>query len=97
MIMFCVLLYLTASIRNTLMGYVVFSLYIMLGLAMVIRFIWRRIFMMHEGNVQKRLDELESGLLGLKSYVVITFFVGLGLIAISIQAMIWLSRGSLFD
>ncbi len=114
MIMFCVLLYLTASIRSTLFGYVVCSLYILLGISMVIRtetigsslfegnrrmlrFIWCHIFMMREGNVQKRLDELESGPLGLTFHNFITPIVGALLIFISIWAIIMLSRGSFFD
>lgn len=114
MIMFCVLLFLAASIHNAVFGYVVFGLYILLGLAMVIRaetmgsallegsrrmcrFIWRRIFMMREENIQKKLDEEESGPLGLTFHIIITPFVGAALIFISIWAIIWLSRGSLFD
>ena len=113
MIMFCVSLFLAASIRNTLFGYVVFGLYILLGLAMVIRaetigsallegsqrmlrFIWRRIFMMREENIQKKLDEVESGPLGLTFHILITPFVGAGLIAISIWAIVMIYRGSLF-
>lgn len=114
MIMFFVLLFLAFSIRNTLFGYVVFSLYILLGLFMVIRaetigsallegsqrmlrFIWHRIFMVREEVVQKRLDEEESGPLGLTFHILITPFVGLGLIAISIWAIVMLSRGLLLE
>ena len=107
MIMFFVLLYVVLSTSSTLLEYVVYSLYIMLGLAMVIkagtigtalfegnrrmlRFIWRRIFMMREENVQNKLHEiLESGPLGLRFHIVITFFVGVWLIASSILFIIW--------
>ena len=115
MIIFFLLLYLMLSIGNTLFGYVVDGLYILLGLAMVIRaetigstlfegnrrmlrFIWRRIFMMREENVQKKLYEIvESGPLGLEFHIFITPFVGAVLIFISVLSIIWLSRGMLFD
>ena len=114
MIIFIVLLFLATSIHNTLFGYVVFGMYILLGLAMVtraetigsallegsqrmLRFIWCHIFMMHEGNVQKRLDEVESGPLGLTFHILITPLVGLGLMAISIWAIVMLSRGLLLE
>jgi hypothetical protein len=122
MIMFFVLLLLMVSTSSTFLGYVVYSLYIMLGLAMVIkagtigtalfegnrrmlifvnlqmlRFLWHRIFMMREDTVRKRLDEMESGPLGLKFHIVITFIIGLWLIGYSVMFIVWLSNGSLFE
>ena len=114
MILFCVLLYLTASMRNTLFGYVVCGLYILLGLAMVFKFedigsalfegnirwfkfVWGNLFCLNDAEIQSRELKVESGPLGLKFHIGITFFVGLGLIAMSIWAIVMLSTNSLFE
>jgi hypothetical protein len=113
MIIFIVLLFLAASIHNTLFGYVVFGMYILLGLAMVVKFedigsalfegnirwfkfVWRNLFYLNDAEIQNRELRVESGPLGLKFHIGITFFVGLGLIAMSIWAITMLSKGSLY-
>jgi hypothetical protein len=114
MLLFLALLLAVATFRNLLIGYIVFSLYIILGLAMVIEheviggaifeasmgmLVWvgRWIFMMKEDKLQKHLREIESCPSGYNFNIGITLFVGLGLIAISIWAIVMMAKGGFFN
>ena len=113
-IIFFFLLHLMVTTSNNVLKYVVYSLYILLGLFMVLRsetvgsaifesnrrtmrflhlrmlrFLWCRIFRMNEDKLRKRLDEMESGPGGLKFHIIVTFFVGIWLIASSILFIVW--------
>ena len=109
----CLLILFPVTFSSTLLGYVVFSIYICVGLAMVIKtedvgsaiyeinyritsIVWKNLLHMNEAEITKRRIKLEDTPAGFKFTIGITFFVGLGLIAISIWAIFMLAEGKMF-